>query len=111
MSAPLDVGLALPTQEGLSASDYVELARVGDEEGFHTVTVGEIAGADAFTVLGAIASTTSRIRLGSGIVAIYNRSPVLTAMSFAVARVARAGTRVCGARHGQSPHRPGLERP
>ena len=83
MSGPLDVGLALPTQEGLSASDYVELARLGDEEGFHTVTVGEIAGADAFTVLGAIASTTSRIRLGSGIIAIYNRSPVLTAMSFA----------------------------
>ena len=83
MSGQLDVGLALPTQEGLSASDYVELARLGDEEGFHTVTVGEIAGADAFTVLGAIASTTSRIRLGSGIIAIYNRSPVLTAMGFA----------------------------
>ena len=83
MSGPLDVGLALPTQEGLSAREYVELARLGDEKGFHTVTVGEIAGADAFTILGAIASTTNRIRLGSGIIAIYNRSPVLTAMSFA----------------------------
>lgn len=83
MSEMLGIGLALPTQEGLSASDYVALARLGDEEGFHTVTVGEIAGADAFTVLGAIAATTSRIRLGSGIIAIYNRSPVLTAMSFA----------------------------
>ncbi len=83
MSGPFDVGLALPTQEGLSASDYVALARLGDEKGFHTVTVGEIAGADAFSVLGAIASTTSRIRLGSGIIAIYNRSPVLTAMGFA----------------------------
>ena len=32
-------------------SDYVALARLGDEEGFHTVTVGEIAGAEAFSVL------------------------------------------------------------
>lgn len=78
----LDVGLALPTQDGLSASDYVGLARLGEEEGLHTVTVGEIAGAEAFSLLGAIASTTQRIRLGSGVVAIYNRSPVLTAMGF-----------------------------
>lgn len=79
----LDVGLSLPIQDELAARDYVALARLGEEEGFQTVSVGEIAGIEAFTVLSAIASTTTRIRLGSGIIAIYNRSPVLTAMGFA----------------------------
>lgn len=83
MKPVLDVGLSLPIQDELAARDYVALARLAEEEGFQTVTVGEIAGIEAFAVLSAIASTTTHIRIGSGIIAIYNRSPVLTAMGFA----------------------------
>jgi probable F420-dependent oxidoreductase len=80
---PLDVGITLPAQDELAASDFVELARLAEQEGFGTVTAGEIAGAEALVLLGAIAQATRRIRIGSGVIAIYNRSPVLTGMAFA----------------------------
>ena len=77
------IGVSLPVQEELTAPQYVELARTAEEEGLHTVFVGEIAGLECFAALGMLASATSSIRLASGVVSIYTRSPVLTAMGFA----------------------------
>jgi probable F420-dependent oxidoreductase len=77
------IGLSLPVQEELSAPQYVELARAADEEGLHTVFVGEIAGLECFAALGMLAGATSRVRLASGVISIYTRSPMLTAMGFA----------------------------
>lgn len=68
--------------EELSARDHVRLAVAAEEEGFHTLFVGEIAGPEAFGLLGAIAASTSRIRLCTGIVSVMLRSPALLAMSF-----------------------------
>lgn len=79
----LDIGVTMPAQDELATRDYVELALLAEQGGFHSFTVGEIAGTEAFTLLGALAQATSRIRLGSGVIAVYNRSPVLTAMGFA----------------------------
>ena len=76
-------GVSLPVQEELTARDYVRLAQIAEEEGFDTLFAGEIAGIEAFALLGAIAQVTERIRLAPGVVSIYNRSPVLTGMAFA----------------------------
>jgi alkanesulfonate monooxygenase SsuD/methylene tetrahydromethanopterin reductase-like flavin-dependent oxidoreductase (luciferase family) len=78
-----DVGVSLPVQDELSAPDYVELARLAEAEGYHTVFFGEIAGGEAFSILGAMAQVTERIRLAPGVVSIYTRGPVLTGMAFA----------------------------
>jgi probable F420-dependent oxidoreductase len=77
------IGVSLPVQEELTAPQYIELARAAEEEGFDTVFVGEIAGLECFAALGMLAAATSSIRLASGVISIYTRSPTLTAMGFA----------------------------
>ena len=60
----------------------LELAQEADRRGLHSVWVTEgNEGRDAFTQMAAMAVKTQRILLGSGIVPIYTRSPVLTGMS------------------------------
>ena len=78
-----DVAVSLPVQDELAAPDYVRLAELSEAEGYHTVFFGEIAGGEAFAVLGAMAQATHRIRLAPGVVSIYTRGPVLTGMAFA----------------------------
>ncbi len=77
------IGVSLPVQEELSAPQIIELARAAEEEGADTVFVGEIAGLECFATLGMLAGATTSIRLASGVVSIYTRSPALTAMGFA----------------------------
>lgn len=77
------LGVTLPVDEGLSAGQYLDLARLAEDHGYSDVLVGEVAGPEVFAMLGMIAASTARIRLGSGIVGIYPRTPVLTAMGFA----------------------------
>jgi alkanesulfonate monooxygenase SsuD/methylene tetrahydromethanopterin reductase-like flavin-dependent oxidoreductase (luciferase family) len=76
------VGVSLPVMEELTARDHVRLAIAAEEEGFHTLFVGEVAGPEAFSLLGAIAASTSHIRLATGIVSVVLRSPALLAMGF-----------------------------
>jgi probable F420-dependent oxidoreductase len=77
------LGVTLPVDEGLSAGQYLDLARLAEDRGFTDVLVGEVAGPEVFAMLGMIAASTDRIRLGSGIVGVYPRSAVLTGMGFA----------------------------
>ncbi|MCD2187274.1 LLM class flavin-dependent oxidoreductase [Actinomycetospora soli] len=77
------LGVTLPVDEGLSAGQYLDLARLAESAGFTDVLVGETAGPEVFSMLGMIAAATSRIRLGSGIVGIYPRTAVTTAQGFA----------------------------
>ncbi|MBM3676529.1 MAG: LLM class flavin-dependent oxidoreductase [Actinobacteria bacterium] len=80
---PLPVGVSLPVQDEMAVPSYVELAVLAENEGYHTVFFGEIAGGEAMVTLGAIAQATRRIRLSPGVVSIYTRGAVLTGMGFA----------------------------
>jgi F420-dependent oxidoreductase-like protein len=61
----------------------VDIARVAEAAGLDGVWVPEAFGSDAFTLLGAIASHTSTLRLATGIVNVFSRSPAVLAQSFA----------------------------
>jgi 5,10-methylenetetrahydromethanopterin reductase len=62
----------------------VELARRAEERGFDSVWVAETRMTrDGFVPLAAIAAATRRIRVGTGIVNVYTRGPVVLAISFA----------------------------
>ena len=61
----------------------LELAQVAEDLGYDSTVCGEIAGPDAFTLLGAIAARTSRMNLGTSVISTFTRSPALAAMSFA----------------------------
>ncbi|MFM9886251.1 MAG: LLM class flavin-dependent oxidoreductase, partial [Burkholderiales bacterium] len=61
----------------------LDYARLAEEGGYEAVWVPEAWSSDAFTLLGAIASHTSRLKLATGIVNIFSRSPSLLAQTFA----------------------------
>ena len=73
----------MPVEDGLSASDFVQIAVEAEELGYDTVVCGEVAGAEVMATLGMMAARTDRVRLASGIIPPSTRSPVLAAMGFA----------------------------
>jgi F420-dependent oxidoreductase-like protein len=59
-----------------------ERVKIADEAGVDSVFVAEAWGQDAFTMLTQLAERTSRIKLGTGIVNYYSRSPAALAQHF-----------------------------
>jgi F420-dependent oxidoreductase-like protein len=94
----ISVGRSLDT-----ALDRVELA---ERLGYESVYVTHVAGRDSLTTLVAYACRTERVRLGTGVMPIYSRKPVTTAMSAATADEFSGGRIVLGL--GVS-HRPVVE--
>ncbi len=74
---PAGPRISIPTRTML------DLAGLADRLGYHSVWVPEGHGRELFTQLGAIAVTTSQIRLATGILPVFSRLPVMAAMSLA----------------------------
>jgi alkanesulfonate monooxygenase SsuD/methylene tetrahydromethanopterin reductase-like flavin-dependent oxidoreductase (luciferase family) len=78
------IGLSLRADHpGFSLDKAVELSKTAEANGFHSVWRSESSGLNAFFVLQHIASRTTSIKLGTGIVNVFSRSPMLLAMSAA----------------------------
>ncbi|WP_419928630.1 LLM class flavin-dependent oxidoreductase [Candidatus Poriferisocius sp.] len=90
------VAITMPVEDGLPIGWLTDLVVDAEQAGIDTALVGEVAGPEAFATLGAMAARTQRIRLGSGIVAAYTRSPALTAMGFATLASLAPGRIVAG---------------
>ena len=73
----------MPIDDGLGVPEYLRLARAAEDSGYDSVWAGEVAGPEVFSLLGVLAASTSRVRLGTGIASVYPRSPALAAMGFA----------------------------
>ena len=65
----------------LAPDDLRHTARLAESLGYDSLWTAEGWGADAFTPLGFIAATTSRLRLGTAIAQIAARTPAATAMT------------------------------
>jgi F420-dependent oxidoreductase-like protein len=81
---------------GVTKDDQLEIARQAEELGFDAVWVAEAYGSDAVSVLGHLAATTSRVKLGSAILQIPGRSAAMTAMSAATLDQLSGGRFVLG---------------
>ncbi|HEY1853753.1 MAG TPA: LLM class F420-dependent oxidoreductase [Solirubrobacterales bacterium] len=88
-------GLSLPLAGvGLAAQrDHVVRA---EALGYTDLWTGETAGPDGFTPLAVAASYTERMRLGTGIVGVFQRGPALLAMQAAALASAAPGRFVLG---------------
>src|SRR6202789_4027730 len=62
---------------------YLRAAQLADELGYHSFWLPEAWGYEIFTLLTEMAVHTKRIRLGTGIINVYSRTPGLIAMSAA----------------------------
>jgi F420-dependent oxidoreductase-like protein len=77
--------------------------RLAEEAGVDTVWVAEAWGRDCFTILTLLAHETTRIKLGTGIVNCYSRTPAALAQHFATLDEYSGGRMIIGL--GTSGHR------
>ncbi|MDX6595293.1 MAG: hypothetical protein QOI72_675, partial [Solirubrobacterales bacterium] len=75
-------GLTLPLP-GISLADHEEHVKAAEAAGYTDLWSGETAGPDGFTPLALSAAWTERMRLGTGIVGVFQRGPALLAQEAA----------------------------
>ena len=88
-------GLTLPLP-GISLADHEEHIRRAEAVGYTDLWTGETAGPDGFTPLALSAAWTERMRLGTGIVGVFQRGPALLAQEAAALASASEGRFVLG---------------
>jgi F420-dependent oxidoreductase-like protein len=64
---------------GRSLDKALERVRLAEQLGYHSVYTTHLAGRDSLTTLTAYARETEHIRVGTGVLPIYSRTPVATA--------------------------------
>jgi F420-dependent oxidoreductase-like protein len=90
--------VALGSFIGVGRSLDSALRRVtrAEELGYESVFVTHIGGRDSITLLAGYAARTSRVRLGTGVIPIYARTPANMAQSFATLDELSGGRAIAG---------------
>ena len=92
----MKIGLSLPYEGGLSFADALEMTERAEALGFDSLWVPEAWGTDAISLLGALAARTERIRLGTGIVNVFSRTPTLLGQTAATLDLISNGRFILG---------------
>jgi alkanesulfonate monooxygenase SsuD/methylene tetrahydromethanopterin reductase-like flavin-dependent oxidoreductase (luciferase family) len=82
VSAPR-LGIVLSAFASQPAADLVAVAREAERRGYHTAWFGETAGYDALTTMTLVAMSTERLQVGSAVVPVQTRTPVVLGLSAA----------------------------
>jgi F420-dependent oxidoreductase-like protein len=90
------LGLGTFISVGRSLETAVQRVERAEELGFESAWVTHIAGRDSLSVLMAYAARTERIRLGTGVLPMYSRTPVATAQQAATIDEYSGGRMVLG---------------
>jgi probable F420-dependent oxidoreductase len=88
-------GLTLPLP-GLTLADHEQHVKAAEAAGYTDLWTGETAGPDGFTPLALSAAWTERMRLGTGIVGVFQRGPALLAQEAAALASGSSGRFVLG---------------
>jgi F420-dependent oxidoreductase-like protein len=92
----MKLGLILPYEGGLTFSEALALTERAEALDFDSVWTPEAWGTDAISILGALAARTTRIRLGTGIVNVFSRTPALLAQTAATLDLISNGRFILG---------------
>lgn len=90
------LAMSLDWQGSFDRKRILERARIADEVGVDTMFVAEAWGRDCFTLLTLLAEHTKRIRLATGIVNVYSRTPAALAQHFGTLDELSEGRMVAG---------------
>ena len=77
------IGLVIPYWNDITKDEIIDFARLAEGLGYDSVWVPEMWGRDAFSILSVIALNTKRVRLGTGIVSVFSRTPATIAQTIA----------------------------
>jgi F420-dependent oxidoreductase-like protein len=89
-------GIGAFISAGRSLDSALDRVRLADELGFESAFTTHIAGRDSLSLLMAYASVTERVRLGTGVVPIFSRTPASMAQSAATIDEFSGGRMVLG---------------
>jgi probable F420-dependent oxidoreductase len=89
-------GIGAFISAGRSLDAALDRARRADELGYDSVFTTHIAGRDSLTMLTAYASVTERVRLGTGVIPIFSRTPASMAQTAATIDEFSGGRMVLG---------------
>jgi len=113
------MGLGSFISVGKSIDQALDRVRLAEELGYESVYVTHINGWESLTVLTAYAGASSKVKLGTGVVPIYSRTPVTMAQTAGSIHALSGGRLILGlgvshrpvveAWHGQSIDKPGTE--
>lgn len=90
------LAISVDWQGSFDRTRILERVKVADEAGVHSVWIAEAWGRDCFTLLTLLADHTQRIRLGTGIVNVYSRTPAALAQHFATLDELSGGRMIAG---------------
>ena len=85
-----------PFSRSVHRRNAVDYAGLAEALGYHSVWLPEAFGSDAFTLLGLLAGQTRRLKLATGIVNVFSRSPAILAQSFATLDEISDGRAIAG---------------
>lgn len=88
------IGITFASFQPLGLSYGLAVARSAEEMGFGSFWTAETVGHEAFSTLAAVASGTNSIDLGTGVVALQLRTPMLAAMGAATLQELAPGREV-----------------
>jgi 5,10-methylenetetrahydromethanopterin reductase len=89
-------GTAFALRDPLPWDDLAAIVRASEDAGYEALFLPEIAGRDAFVTLGALAGETRHLLLGTGVVPMFSRTTLLTAMAAATVHERSGGRLVFG---------------
>jgi F420-dependent oxidoreductase-like protein len=89
------LGVAFSWRES-SLENILTCARCAEQAGIESVWIPEAWGRDAFLTLAAVAQVTDHVKLGTGIVNVYSRSPATLAMGAATLDELSKGRAILG---------------
>ncbi len=90
------LGLVTPYWNNIAKQELVEFARLAEYLGYDSIWVPEMWGRDAFSILGLLAAHTKTIKLATGIIPVYSRSPAIIAQTIATLDEISEGRMVLG---------------
>ena len=81
---------------GRSLDSALDRVRLAEQLGYHSVFTTHVAGRDSLTVLAAYANVTESVKIGTGVMPIYSRTPAATAQQAATIDEMSGGRLVLG---------------
>lgn len=93
---PRKLAISVDWQGGFDRARVLERATIADQVGVDSAWVPEAWGRDCFTLLTQLAERTQRMRLGTGIVNVYSRTPAALAQHFATLDELSGGRMIAG---------------
>ena len=90
------LGIAYGSRQDSTNEEIISVAKLAEAHGYSTFFTGESWGRDALTLLTFVACHTETLKLGTGIIPVFSRTPGLIAQSIASLDIISGGRAILG---------------